>query len=186
MKKAFEKVYSKKLIDRDIKMAGRTDEAILNDILNKNVACDEKKDELKKAYFEILKKEIKRHRYKVADGVKEFILESLKNDVQCIVVTGNWADAAVIKLEPSGLLKYFKKIFGCTSETDRFHILKKAFESMNGEKNRFYVFGDTELDILAAKRLGVRSVLINTAFKSNPDFHFTSFTQALDKLRNLL
>lgn len=136
------------------------------------------KTEVKKIndkYLELLPLEIqkarKQKRYLLIPGVKK-LLEKLakEKDIALGLGTGNVKRGAEIKLEPSGLLKYFT--FGGYGEDGhtREEMLKAAVKRAEKKfKTKFtpdqvYIVGDTHRDVLAAKACGYHSAALTCGF----------------------
>ena len=136
------------------------------------------KAEIKKIndkYLELLPKEVaascKNKNYKFVPGVKKLLTALSKQTTVALGLgTGNIQRGAEIKLEPSGLLKYFS--FGGFGEDahDRVDMLKAAVKRAEKKfKTKFtpdqvYVVGDTHHDVLAAKACDYHSAAITSGF----------------------
>mgnify|MGYP000619073781 CR=1 FL=1 len=137
-----------------------------------------------------LRKSVKRGTYKKIKGVEKFIkFLYRRKQVLLGLGTGNVKKGAFLKLEHSGLGKYF--VFGGFGEdsADRTVLLKKAVE--RGEKivggkinpKNVYVIGDTHKDVESAKEAGYHSAAVLGGFgdtdkimKSSPEFIDRDFT----------
>jgi phosphoglycolate phosphatase-like HAD superfamily hydrolase len=114
-----------------------------------------------------VKSSIKSGNYSKLSGVEKIlVLLSKRKDVLVGLGTGNLKEGALIKLEPSGLNKYFAfGGYGCDSHV-RSGVLKKAVaraEKLLKVKIRpdeVYVIGDTHLDVAAAKDAGYHSAAV--------------------------
>lgn len=130
---------------------------------------------IKETYLNILPEEIKNSvkekRYACIKGVESFIKElSAKKGVYLALGTGNYKDAAYIKMEPSKLGKYFKTGgFGEDSKVRSEMLAKGVARAEREFKAKFapgdvYVIGDTPEDITAAKANGYHSAVVLTGY----------------------
>lgn len=133
---------------------------------------------------------IKGKNYAKIKGVEKLLKKLSKNkDVLIGLGTGNLKRGACLKLEPSGLAKYFSfGGYGCDSHI-RSKVLIKAVE--RAEKllkakinpSDVYVVGDTHRDVAAAKEAGYHSATVLDGFgeareirKSGPEMLAKDFT----------
>lgn len=115
---------------------------------------------------------------KVFSYVKEVLFE-LKNRYNLTLVTlRRNPQNALNEVKKLGLDKYFKDIHVVIPNNKYPHILKykKIISSGNFDNNSILV-GDTEVDILAARKLGIKSVAVlsgirnkKTIFETKPDY----------------
>ncbi|HOW89277.1 MAG TPA: HAD hydrolase-like protein [Elusimicrobiales bacterium] len=126
-------------------------------------------------YLSLLPAEVERSRktgdYRKLAGVEKLLAElSRRKDVMIGLGTGNLKTGALIKLAPSGMLKYFAfGGYGCDSAV-RSELLKKAVE--RAEKlagavirpGEVYVIGDTHRDVEAAKAAGYHCAAVLDGF----------------------
>ncbi len=118
-----------------------------------------------------VKRSIKSKNYSKLNGVEKLLaILSKRKDVMVGLGTGNLRDGAFIKLEPSGLGKYFAfGGYGCDSHI-RSQVLMKAVERAEKIlKTRVrpadvYVIGDTHRDVSAAKDAGYHSAAVMDGF----------------------
>jgi len=118
-----------------------------------------------------VKRSIKAKKYSKLNGVEKLlVMLSKRKDVLIGLGTGNLKGGALIKLEPSGLGKYFAfGGYGCDSHI-RSRVLIKAVEraeKLLKTKIRpadVFVIGDTHLDVLAAKDAGYHSAAVLDGF----------------------
>jgi phosphoglycolate phosphatase len=114
-----------------------------------------------------VKKSLKSKNYSKLNGVEKLlVLLSKRKDVLVGLGTGNLKEGAFIKLEPSGLMKYFAfGGYGCDSHV-RSEVLMKAVERAERiVKTKIrpadvYVIGDTHLDVAAAKAADYHSAAV--------------------------
>lgn len=130
-------------------------------------------DTIISAYIKELPKEIailkKSNKYKPITGVENFLKVLQKYpDVKIALATGNLPEAAKLKLEATGLAKYFSFKnggFGSLS-ADRQKLLVAGVKSCEKcfktkfTPNDVFIIGDTYRDVLAAKENGYHSAVI--------------------------
>lgn len=134
---------------------------------------------LKKKYLDILPSQVnaavKKKKYVKIRGVEVFLrLLSSQKDVFLGLATGNFKQAAYLKLAPSGLSSYFSfGGFGGDYEK-REDVIKSAvkeaekFLKCKSDEFQVYVIGDTEKDVQAAKAHGYHSGIVMDGF-GHPD-----------------
>ncbi|MEN3044723.1 MAG: HAD hydrolase-like protein [Candidatus Hydrothermales bacterium] len=169
IEKSFIKLYGLKNAMENISPDGKTDPLIIEEVfldkLNRKPSLDEVKRVLA-VYLENLKVEIYNEKYKVFEGVIDFLEWAQKTEKFILgLATGNLEEGAKIKLKPSGLLRYFEFGGYASDSPERSEILKRAYERGNqiAIRGKFkikevFVIGDTPRDILAAKRAGFLSI----------------------------
>ena len=160
-------------------ISGRTDEdnfAVVYGLIKKGKkpsATEMKK--MKAAYLDLLPQEVQASvrgkKYKLVRGVKKF-LEFLAKDKDMVLGlgTGNLEEGARLKLEPSGLGKFFTVGgYGSDGRT-REEMLKSAVKRAEKkykthlEPQNVFVIGDTHRDIVAAKNCGFHSAVLTNGF----------------------
>ena len=150
--------------------------------------------EVEALYLKMLPAEVaasvKGKKYSKVKGVEKLLKHLAENKKILIGLgTGNLKGGACLKLEPSGLAKYFSfGGYGCDS-CKRSEVLRKAVE--RAEKaarikihpNAVFVIGDTHLDVLAAKEAGYHPGAVLDGFgdareiqKSGPEILAKDFT----------
>lgn len=175
--KGAEKLYGKKPVIEHELLSGRTDLdnfTIIYGLLHKGKkpsTAEMKK--MEKAYIAQLPDEVhalvREKKYDLLPGVAQFLKELAKDkEVVIGLGTGNVEKGAYIKLEPSGLGKYFTLGgFGTDGHT-REEMLRAAVKRAEKKlKTKFtpdqvYVIGDTHRDICAAKNCGFHSAVITS------------------------
>jgi phosphoglycolate phosphatase-like HAD superfamily hydrolase len=149
---------------------------------------------LTRKYVDLLPAEVlfsvKAKKYLKVKGVEKFLSGlSGRKDVLVGLGTGNLKAGAFIKLEPSGLMKYFAfGGFGCDSH-HRSEVLKKAVARAAKlamtliKPNEVFVIGDTHRDVEAAKEAGYHSGVVLDGFgdaqllmRSNPELMAKDFS----------
>lgn len=190
MSLAFEKIFAKKNGLKNVNLAGRTDPQILKDALaHKGLEWSAEKEEaFKQSYFACLKSEMKKPnpRKRIQPGILGILrILSGRRDITLGLLTGNWHQGAVIKLEYFNLYNFFK--IGAFSDDSEFreklpYIAVKRLQENYGISilpENVYIIGDTPLDVACAKPFGAKSVAVATGFfsydelqASNPDYIF--------------
>ena len=173
MARAFEEIFSVPNAFRDIPMPGRTDSWILSDAVVahgvSSAAAD--LDRFRDVYLSHLRMEIELPgpRKGVMPGVRP-LLDALagRDDVYLALLTGNYEDAARVKLEYFDLWRYFQcGAFG-DGALDRNGLLPKAMAAIHAcggpqvAPSHVTVIGDTPLDVACAAASGARSLAVAT------------------------
>ncbi|MCG2726500.1 MAG: HAD hydrolase-like protein [Elusimicrobia bacterium] len=178
LNKAIEKLFGAKNICDTFSLQGCTDKTNFETAFIK--ACSRKPskkdiDNITAEYLKLLPSEVaksvKEGIYKKIKGINRFLLFlSKQKDVFIGLGTGNIKDGALLKLKPSGLLKFFTfGGYGCDSHI-RSRVLIKAVkraEKIIGRKfesKDIYIIGDTHKDIIAAKEAGYHSGIVFDGF----------------------
>jgi phosphoglycolate phosphatase len=173
MASAFEDVFSVPDAFRNIEMPGRTDSWILSDALTahglRSVAADVAR--FREAYLGHLRNEIQRPgpRKGVMPGVHA-LLDVLigRDDVYVALLTGNYQDAARVKLDYFDLWRYFPCGACGDAAPDRNGLLPKAMATIRScggpdvAPSQVVVVGDTPLDVACAAASGARSLAVAT------------------------
>ena len=156
-----------------IDFAGRTDTAIFRDAVGVH-GLDGKFPTLlarfQETYYSMLPRTLTEVQAHVLPGVHELltgIQAALGTSLG--LATGNFRQAARLKLEPFGLYDFFLAGGYADDSEDRAKLvaiaIKRLAEASGGPDPReVYVIGDTPLDIAAAKANGARSVAVATGF----------------------
>ena len=181
MSLAFEDVLGVRDAFQGLPMAGRTDSWILSDAAAVHgVALEpELLDRFERAYLDRLRREIETpgdSRKGVMPGVRE-LLDALapRTDVYLALLTGNYEQAARIKLEYFDLWRYFRcGAFG-DQAPDRNGLLPRALATVVTCGGPAFapadvvIVGDTPLDIECAKFSRARSIGVATGLHSLED-----------------
>jgi phosphoglycolate phosphatase-like HAD superfamily hydrolase len=156
-----------------IPMPGRTDRGILADAMaRQTMAVDgEPLERFRSRYVACLTEEIAvdRPRKRVLPGVRA-LLDALSEDGDVLLglVTGNFAEAARIKLEHFGLWHYFACGAYGDEAVERPPLVSLAFERARRHRpaaltlDQTFVVGDTPHDVQAALTGGARAVGVAT------------------------
>lgn len=204
MSQAFEELYGIPDAFEGIPVSGRTDTLIFQDAILK---CglpwrEEELERYQERYFIHLAADMQRPRPKrrLMPGFPE-LLERLHALPQFHLglLTGNWYQAAEIKLRYFDLWKYFE--FGAFSddESDRNklvpHALRRVQEKYNfvPHNHDVYVIGDTPRDVACARPHGAGAIAVATGDYSfaelraaAPDYLFQDFSQVEEFLEIFL
>ena len=154
-----------------INYAGRTDSAIFSELIGPEVN-DELFDSVKKGYLYLLQDRLTQQHVEVIPDAVESLLYAEKEGLPAGLCTGNFREAAGIKLKAAGIDSKFEfGGFGC-SHSDRNDLPALAhneFVKINGREpvpTDYIVIGDTPNDIRCARHFGARAVAVTTG-------HFT-------------
>ncbi len=152
---------------------GKTDPAIIQEIAQKTIRRILSEEEYKKLcqrYLSYFSGEIGNSpRFRLLPGVPELLEQLAKiKELTLGIATGNFKEAAMLKLEKGSLRHYFLfGGFGCDSH-ERVGILTAAIErggkilGATFSPSQIFVIGDTPQDILAAKKIGAHSIAVAT------------------------
>lgn len=174
MNRAFEDEFGIPDAFTGLELAGRTDTSILDEAFaRQGLACNEAcVRAFRTRYHACLAEELSSHGNgrRVLPGVLP-LLDALDPHPAAVLalLTGNYADAARIKLEHFGLWRYFRcGAFGEDAH-DRNHLVPVALDRarVSGlaelvEPRRVVVIGDTPRDVACAAAHGARSVAVAT------------------------
>jgi len=158
-----------------IGFAGRTDTAIFRDAVGVHGLDGEFPALLarfQETYYSILPRALSEVQAHVLPGVRE-VLAGLQAAPGAFLglATGNFREAAHLKLEPFGLYDFFLAGGFADDSEDRAEVVAIAIERLaeasgGPDPREVYVIGDTPLDIAAAEANGARSVAVATGFFS--------------------
>ncbi len=171
------------LSDR-LELSGRTDRAILHDLLRLCGLPDSKDnvDRLRAAYLRHLPRHMHAHaaqagaaayHARVLPGVADLLAAlSRRDDVRIGLLTGNMREGARIKLGHFGLFDYFA--FGGYGDEhlDRDDVARAALADAHRhlgrpiDPDRVWVIGDTPLDVRCARAVGARVLAVVTGWHS--------------------
>ena|SRR3989338_302691 len=182
---------------------GKTDPIIINEIADRLLKRPLQKEEYETlcgrylAYFD--EEIIDSPRFRLLPGVPAILdtLSGIKN-VTLGIVTGNFEGAAWAKLEKGGLRHYFNFGGFGSDSWDRAVITRVAYErgikksAREITRENVFVIGDTQHDVMAAKKLGAKSVAVKTGhtpenelLASGPDYILTDLASGETLLRIL-
>ncbi len=181
-----------------IPVAGRTDWVIFEDVLKRfGEALDEPlMRRLRDTYLDYLREEIQRRGEGVKDvmpGVRDLLARlHTRDDVWLGLLTGNFAEAARIKLEHFDLWKYFRGGAFGDDASDRNRLVPFAIERArragrqhDADRHRVIVVGDTPLDVACAHAEGAMAVAVATGGYSIEQLRDTGAEAVFNDLRNV-
>lgn len=151
----------------DFRTSGLTDAQIAA-LLIEHFGSDENADDLLRAYERRLPASLPRRDGRVLPRVAE-ILEDLsaRDDVFCVLLTGNTPAGAQAKLEHFELARFFEGEGAfCLGPGEREQIARHGYSlaaSLVGgtpDKERLYVVGDTPHDIRCGQAIGARTIAV--------------------------
>jgi phosphoglycolate phosphatase-like HAD superfamily hydrolase len=185
----------------DIEIAGKTDRAILRDILRKYGlrASDENIGAFAADYIDGLRDELPRRNGTVLPGVLEILTHAHEQPhIALGLLTGNLHRGAQLKLEHYDLWRFFD--FGAFADDhhDRNELgafaVSRALEStgIRFSADEIDVIGDTGHDVACGKAFGARTVAVATGgwttdrlAQEKPDFLFTDLADVEQVLATL-
>ena len=137
------------------------DRFILN-IMDRNNLDKNKLPEAKKLHEEI---------FSPVYGMRE-ILQSLKNNYSLILVAGDGEESMEMKLKKGKFTHYFDKIYATyyfKLDKDEPNFYKKVLEEINLNATEIIFIDDQERYIVAAKKLGIQTILFENSLKLKKD-----------------
>jgi phosphoglycolate phosphatase len=186
---------------RDIEIAGKTDRAILRDILRKYQVdpTEENIMTFAREYIDGLPLSLSRTRGRVLPGILQ-LLERLKPQPHIVLalLTGNLQQGARLKLQHYGLWDFFE--FGAFADDHHDRNELGAFARKRAQLKHGHdfdaadidVIGDTNHDIACGKTFGARTIAVATGSWSlerlqrcGPDFLFDDLAKT-DEVINVL
>lgn len=193
MARACKEVFQIEDLWSGLRVDGRADSSLIREVVRHHLGreiTEQEKGVFVKNYMSHLETEVAlATAFEVLPGVRELV-EHLagRKDVILGLQTGNYEEAAYIKLRRAGLEGYFAfGGFGSDSE-DRPTLVKHAIErgqtlARSGiNSKRTFVIGDTEHDITAGKANGVKTLAVFTGWTprerveaAGPDHSLESF-----------
>jgi len=173
LNRTFQRLYGIEDAMLDIRPDGKTDPLIIREVLDKglpNVDPESEIPRVARTYLEYLKGEVENSQgFHLMPGVKELLEKLSRIDSLALgLATGNFEEAAWIKLRRGGLDSYFCfGGFGSDAE-DRTELIKigirrgEHFIGKQVPRECVYVIGDTPRDILHAREAQVKTVAVGT------------------------
>jgi phosphoglycolate phosphatase len=177
---------------RDVEVAGKTDRAIIRDILRKygTDPTEENVSEFAQTYVADLRHQLPRCRGRVLPGIDK-LLRYLQSQAQVVLalLTGNLKRGARLKLKHYGLWDFFE--FGAFADDhhDRnelgafAHQRAREIHGHDFDSADIDVVGDTGHDVACGKAVGARTIAVATGSWSRerlearmPDFLFDDFS----------
>lgn len=171
MTRAFEDLFAVRDAFDGIPMPGRTDSWILADAAAAHGIPTAGLSRFRDVYLAHLVTELERPgpRKGVMPGIRELLdALAIRPDVYLALLTGNYEEAARVKLEYFDLWRYFRcGAFG-DAAPDRNGLLPKALAAVRAcggppaSPSETVVIGDTPLDVACAAVSGARSIAVAT------------------------
>ncbi len=178
---AFEEIFEIPHAWGNLDPHGKTDPAIFDEVARRELGrllTPGEFDLLMERYEEIFEERIRESpRFELMPGVIE-ILEQLSRDPDLFLAlaTGNFERAGRMKLDRGGVEHYFQTGGFGNDARERDKILLAAVGYSEElarkcfDKKRIFVIGDTEYDIAAAKKAGLRSIAVLTNGRTRKHF----------------
>ncbi len=178
---AFEEIFEIPNAWRNLDPHGKTDPAIFDEVAKRELGRLLSPGEfelLMERYEEIFEERIQQSpRFELMPGVIE-LLENLSRDPDIFLslATGNFEGAGHMKLKRGAVDHYFITGGFGNDAREREKILLAAVDYSEEhaqerfEKKKIFVIGDTEHDIAAAKKAGLRSIAVLTNGRTRKDF----------------
>lgn len=173
IKRALEQVCGRELSTDGVSFAGRTDPAIVRDILTNTGFSTERIDGLMErcleCYADLLESSLKPEQVTLLPGVRGLLDQFSSNPrTQLGLITGNLRPTAYTKLRAGGVADYFPfGAFGSDHE-DRKRLPAFAVERASQYCDRHFeprntlIIGDTQHDISCSQFFGAHSVAVAT------------------------
>lgn len=188
---AFDTEFGIQAPSEEVSMAGRTDRAITADLFALNGFRDDEQtwQRFLGAYLEHLPGQLARHDGSVLPGVCE-LLESLalREDVLLGLLTGNYQQGALLKLEHYRL----RHFFGFGGYGDRHHhrddVAREALVELAQhhphaiDPDQVWVIGDTPADVQCGRAIAANVVAVGTGAYGMEDLRETGPDQLLADL----
>lgn len=177
----------------DVDFSGRTDRAILQEILVCNRLPDDEPHfrRLRDRYVTMFPEVLRQQGGRVLPGARE-LLQCLRSfdHLLCLVMTGNLTETATHKLEHFGLRPYLGEIFGGEHDLHRDHLARRAagmIRERYGDEaaNRLVVIGDTPADIRCGRAVGAQVIAVCTGRHSREELEAEMPDSVHDDLSNL-
>jgi phosphoglycolate phosphatase-like HAD superfamily hydrolase len=165
-------------IDRVIgklELSGRTDRAIVHDLLSLHglEVSEANRRRVLVAYLRHLPECLTALKGKVLPGIAELLVRLCRReDVVVGLLTGNVRDGARVKLGHFRLFDHFACGGFGDAHLDRNDVAREALEAVQAHlrrpvaPDRFWVIGDTPLDVRCARHIGARAVAVGTGWHS--------------------
>ncbi len=191
---AFRNVCGKEVNVRDFNVQGKTDKAIITEVLQSlgynEEEIEEKLPKIMKEQIRLFLEQVKGEERKACPGVKKLLQRLSKMRCRLGLVTGNPKEIAFAKLRKAGIDKFFS--FGGFGESvlQRHELIENAAKEAKEKFGESYsereiiVLGDGIRDIQGAKQAGAKAIAVLTGVESadllktaNPDYLFKDLTE---------
>jgi phosphoglycolate phosphatase-like HAD superfamily hydrolase len=178
---------------RGIPVAGRTDRAIGYDLLRYHglEPTESVFARLRETYLQLLPAELASRQGHTYPGVRDLLARlSVRSDVRLGLLTGNYCEAAWLKLRHYQIADHFS--FGGFGDehSDRDDVARAAFAAATRHHHphrvaidRLWVVGDTPADVRCGRAIGARVIAVATGqftveelAQSQPDHLFADFS----------
>ena len=193
--KTFEEVFGISEAWGDLRPDGKTDPILIDEIVTrclKRSSMREEYDRIGELYLKYFRQDIeKADRFRLLPGVSKLLDElSLPDKYLLGIATGNFEEAAWLKLERGSIKKYFQFGGFGSDFSERLKLTAVALE--RGKKilgraisnSDIYVIGDTPYDIAVGKKLGVQTIAVGTGSHTKADLAECNPDYYLDELTN--
>jgi len=194
VKESMERVCDQEISLKGVPFAGRTDPAILRDLLLVNGFTDEKAREILQdclaAYTSALMRHLTPSGVKIYPGVRELVREmAAEESIVLGLLTGNLRDTAYLKLHAAGLGSYFA--FGAFGSDRELRnelpavAAARALEhtGLTFQPDKTFIIGDTPHDFECGRTHGAHCIGVSTGLFSHeelathgPDLLLTDFS----------
>jgi phosphoglycolate phosphatase len=203
MERSFETVWGIRNALRTVPLMGRTDPAIVLQVLQENsLPTDEAKiEKFREYYFWYLEEEIGLDRpgKALCPGVLPLLNAlSVAPNVELGLLTGNWRYGGLLKLRHFGIDGFFRIGAYADDSMKRDELVPVAIDrfrqahGVSPEPESVFVIGDTPFDIRCGKPHGVRTVAVATGVHAagelqaeSPDFLFADLTHTDEVVKAL-
>lgn len=173
-----------------IPFAGRTDKAIFSDLMGSAAADTKRFAEVQSRYIKALDESVQTDWVDVHTGARETIAWCTSQNVAYGLLTGNFEEAAYIKLKKAGLNQHFEfGAFGC-EHADRNALPEIAHHKAEKHFGRSFrpediiIIGDTPNDVACAHHYQARCVAVTTGPYSETELHPHQPDLILNSLEN--
>lgn len=176
-----------------ISYAGRTDRAIMLDILNfyEIEPSQEFFERFQQTYLSLLHEKLKEISGVILPGVEETLNELEQHDeVHLGLLTGNFAEGAFLKTNHFGIDHYFTLGSYGDHHSNRDDVARQALQQIHSkhgtsvESNQLWVIGDTPADVQCARAIGANVIAVATGIfsretlqQANPDILVDNLTE---------
>lgn len=178
MEEALPSAFGVNVMRHQVPFSGRTDRAIARDLFRAHGVEDSQENwqQFLGAYLQLLPDCLSRHNGRVLPGIAA-LLEHLAGRTGAVVglLTGNVRDGARLKLAHYGLYEHFA--FGGFGDhhLERNDVAREALAAARNhvtgtiDLDRFWIIGDTPLDVRCARAIGARVAAVATGWHSTAE-----------------
>jgi len=176
----------------DVGFAGRTDRAIASEVLSiHGVEPDEERfTRFLKSYLTHLPDTLAERAGRVVPGARELLYAlAERSDIVLALLTGNFEDAARLKLDHFELDAFFVRPGGFGDHhhdrNDVARAAEKALAEHTTEDATVWVIGDTPNDVRCARAIGARAIAVAAGFATREELQAAEPDHLLDDLRDV-